>query len=303
VSGGAAERVRIAGVTPDRETYTAEAAGANAPLAEALRRVGRREALADERRAPFRARAAELADELFAKTDAASATGARIVVWSEGAAMVDARDEETLLARAAETARRRGILLAVSYVRLDTERAKVANVSTLVSPDGARPWRYEKTHPVPGMEACPAGPGVLPTAESRFGRLSTAICFDMAFPALLRQAGKSGASLVLVPSDDWREAQGTQAKLMPFRAVEGGFSVVRATTQGYSQSIDPYGREVRGASWYDAPGRSFLAEVPLAATGTLYARAGDAFGWLCLMGLAALVVLALRERARRLGTI
>ncbi len=88
---------------------------------------------------------------------------------------------------------------------------------------------------------------------------------------------------------------------MPFRAVEEGFSLVRATSQGISQAVDPYGRVLASLDYFAAPGESLSVTVPVGAVPTIYSRFGDVFGWVATAGLALLVLAALRGRALRVG--
>lgn len=46
--------------------------------------------------------------------------------------------------------------------------------------------------------------GILRYVDTPYGRLSTAICFDMDFPAFIRQAARAGVDIMLVPAFDWK---------------------------------------------------------------------------------------------------
>jgi apolipoprotein N-acyltransferase len=68
------------------------------------------------------------------------------------------------------------------------------------------------------------------------------------------------------------------------RGVENGYSVVRAGRESYLQAADSYGRVVARQRSAYFPGSRVVADVPLGpATPTLYSRAGNAFGWLCVV--------------------
>ena len=55
-------------------------------------------------------------EALFARSELAAGRGARLVVWNEGATLVEKSDEQAFIARGAEIARRRGIDLVLAYV-------------------------------------------------------------------------------------------------------------------------------------------------------------------------------------------
>ena len=64
----------------------------------------------------------------------------------------------------------------------------------------------------------------MPIVDSPYGRLANVICFDMDYPGMIRQAGQSGADLMLAPSDDWPAIDPSHSNVSAFRSVEYGFS-------------------------------------------------------------------------------
>ena len=156
---------------------------------------------------------------------------------------------------------------------------------------------YLKAKLVPGSSHV-VGDGTLPDVETSFGRLSSAICFDMDFPCLLSQAGRNGADILLAPSNDWTAVRAIHARMATVRAVEQGFNLVRPTKDGYSFSTDALGRTL---AWQntDRPGDHVLiANVPTSGVSTLYAAIGDVFSWLCIAGFLGLMGLALSSGSR-----
>jgi apolipoprotein N-acyltransferase len=73
---------------------------------------------------------------------------------------------------------------------------------------------------------------------------------------------------------------------------ENGAPLVRAAASGLSAAFDAWGR-VLAVSDFFAPGdRTMIAQVPVGHVGTLYAKTGDLFAWLCVAGLAVGVWIA-----------
>jgi len=132
-----------------------------------------------------------------------------------------------------------------------------------------------------------------------YGRAAVAICFDMDFPAFIREAGQAQADLLLVPANDWDEIKKIHFWMAAFRAVENGATMIRATSTGLSTVVDPFGRTLAVTDHFWPGARVMVAQVPIARTGTVYARVGDLFSWLCLL---ALVMLTVRGAARPPGS-
>ncbi len=288
----ASDVVRVAAITPRLPTYTVRGDAANQAVHAALSSVRRRTALPHPQWEAFRRRAASINEEMLAATANAARQGARLVVWSEGAGVVETQDEPALLARAAVVARNTGAWIELSYLGLNRRgSATFENKNVLIDASGRQVWTYQKTHPVPGMEACVPGEGRVPLATTPFGRVATVICYDADFPRLVRQA--AGADILLVPADDWREIAPMHASMARFRAVEQGLSIVRATSSGHSTVIDRYGR-VRTSRDYFSGSRTMIADVPRRGAPTVYTHIGDAFAWSCLAVFSVLLVRSAR---------
>ncbi|HLX10321.1 MAG TPA: nitrilase-related carbon-nitrogen hydrolase [Thermoanaerobaculia bacterium] len=239
----------------------------------------------------------KLEDGLLARADAEAAAGAKLVFWNEAALPVMKGDEARLVARGCRLARARRIYLGMAMGTIDPMAARwLDNKLVLIAPDGTVAWQYRKARPVPGGEAAHAVPsdGRLRTLDTPLGRLSTAICFDMDFPELLRQAGRAGAQVVLVPASDWPAIDPWHAQMAAFRAIEEGFSMVRQTHNGLSLAVDYQGHVLAHEDDLESASRSMVAEVPVAGARTPYALLGDLFAW-CAVG-AALVILILAAR-------
>lgn len=226
-------------------------------------------------------------DTLFQRTRLAAARGAQLVVWNEAATLVEPADEAALVARARAEARALKVDLVVAYgVLLGRAPLLIDNKYVFVTAEGEIAETYRKHHPVPG-EPSLRGEEPLRVIERPYGRVAGAICYDYDFPALARQHAQLGAELVVVPSSDWRGIDPVHSLMSRVRAIEGGFSVVRAVRWGSSAGFDAYGR-VRG--WMPVTednDRVLVMNIPVGRVETLYGVIGDAplaaaGGWLLI---------------------
>ena len=120
--------------------------------------------------------------------------------------------------------------------------------------------------------------------------LDIAICYDLDFPQLIRQAGKSGSSLLLAPANDWPAIKHMHATMARARAIENGLAILRPTSNGISIAVDPYGRIVSQVDYFQSRGGVLSAVVPVKPVATLYSSLGDLFAWLVLMGTLFLLI-------------
>ena len=253
----------------------------------------------DETRAAVRPRLEAGVAQLLARTETALAAGAKLVGWQETAARVLEEDRQATIDRAAALAERYGAAIQISlgvFTRAPA-RPYYLDQSILIDDKGKIAWSYDKTYPVIPGEAfvTPFGPGRLPTADTPLGRISTAICNDFHFPALIRQAGRARADIVMAPYNSLTPFEQQDAMVAVMRAVENGYAMVRATGNGASLIVDYQGR-ILGAQPYGEGGGVMIADLPRRGAATIYSRIGDAFVYLCAAGLAALAAVAWRRR-------
>ena len=130
-------------------------------------------------------------------------------------------------------------------------------------------------------------------------RLGAFICYESAFPNLVRQFTNAGATVLVNLSNDGyfghSAAREQHLKLVRMRAAENHRWILRATNDGITAMIDPAGREIARLPLYTQTSAVFgynsLTEI------TPYVRFGDWFAWLCLAGGAVLVAAQRRGRA------
>ena len=227
------------------------------------------------------------------------AFSAPLVVWPELPAPLYYYDDPKFRNLAASIARRGGYFLfgTVAYVG----EHRPLNTALLLGPDGSQVGRYDKIELVPFGEFVPplfsfvnritheAGdftPGrdinVLPAGKSRLGVF---ICYESAFPDLVRQFSARGANVLVNISNDsyfgHSEAHEQHLLLARMRAVENRRFLIRGTNDGISAVIDPAGRIIRRLPVYQQ--LASLAPYGLVEPSTFYARHGDWFAWGCLL--------------------
>lgn len=230
------------------------------------------------------------------QTRRAAADGAALVVWPEAATPfafeLDARAAEVRTA-----ARETGAHLLVGSTLIEpAPDYRYYNAAFLIEPSGATGGVYRKQRLVPFGEYVPlrealffvsplvegvagfsAGPGprTLPVGGTEVG---TAICYEIIYPALVRDLVRAGSELlVTITNDAWygRSAAPYQHfQQASMRAVEQGRYLVRAANTGISGIFDPYGRALFRTALFEPA--VVVGEVRLLDGLTVYGRIGDA---------------------------
>jgi apolipoprotein N-acyltransferase len=201
-----------------------------------------------------------------------------------------------------------------------TDRVKERNYNAafLVKPDGTVGAVYRKMHLVPFGEYVPlqsllffAGPIIGAVADfSPFTagtepvllpvgshRVSTAICYEVIYPDLIRRTVLDGSELLTtITNDAWygRSSAAYQHwDQAAMRAIEQGRYLARAANTGISGFVDPYGRVMTSAGLFEPA--ILVQDLRLLKERTVYNRIGDLVAWLSLAVTAA-ALLVVRRR-------
>jgi apolipoprotein N-acyltransferase len=195
------------------------------------------------------------------------------------------------------------------------------NSAVLLGPQGTELGRYDKIDLVPFGEFVPAAfsfvnritqeagdfaPGrdikVLPGAGNRMGVF---ICYESAFPDLVRQFTRQGADVLINLSNDAyfgrSEAREQHLLLVRMRAIENRRYIVRATNDGITAVIDPAGLIRKRLPQYKEA--AAVVRYGVVQTTTFYARHGDWFAWGCLAVSLVLAIFQLLKNSRNTGAV
>jgi apolipoprotein N-acyltransferase len=241
-----------------------------------------------------REKSLELGERLFQQSRQQAQAGADVIIWQEGAIIMHPGDEASFIeqARALAQEEKVSLLLGLYIIPEGFPKIKAENQAVWITPDGEVKWHYLKARPVPGMEQIVAGDGVIPVDQTGSSAIASVICFDMDHPAFIRQAGRSGTDVMLVPANDWPDIIPFHTYMASFRGIENGFSIVRAAANGFSAAFDYQGRTLAAAN-YSTTKQAMISHVPTHGVKTIYAVVGDLFAWLSIVGFVTLVGLAL----------
>ena len=185
------------------------------------------------------------------------------------------------------------------------------NSAVLIDKQGQRVYTYDKIHLVPfgEYEPFPLLQRVVANVSSEVGgfakgqqyavgklpsgySFATFICYEAIFPGEIRTFANDGAQLLVnISNDGWfgRSAAAEQhLRMVRVRAAENRRWIVRSTNNGFTASIDPYGRIYRPLP----PDVRAAANLPydFRTDKTIYTRFGDWFAWLCV-GISVILFL------------
>jgi apolipoprotein N-acyltransferase len=268
-----------------------------------------------------------ITDRYLTMTREALAQGATFVIWPESSTPFYFEHDLVRGGAIRRLATHAGATLLIGSDQIEpvkaaapTERVqqRFYNAAFLVKPDGTTGAVYRKMQLVPFGEYVPlqsllffAGPiigAVADFAPFTAGtapvplpvgshRASTAICYEVIYPNLIRRSVLDGSELLTtITNDAWygRSSAAYQHwDQASMRAIEQGRYLARAANTGISGFVDPYGRVMTKAGLFEPA--VLVQDLRFLTDRTVYNRIGDLVAWLSLT-LTATALLVARRR-------
>jgi apolipoprotein N-acyltransferase len=248
------------------------------------------------------ARANQIFETYLAMTREAANQGAQFVIWPESATPFFFEEDRAAGDRIRQLVRETGIELLFGSDQVEhTDPPRYYNAAFLIRRDGSTAAVYRKLHLVPFGEFVPlkrllffvgtlvegAGdftPGqAMVMLPAGFGTISTAICYEIIYPGLVRSSVLAGSRLLTtITNDAWygySSAPYQHFLQASMRAIEQGRYLARSANTGISGIVDPYGRVVQQSRIFERT--VMIGDVRMLDDRTVYGRIGDACAYMC----------------------
>ena len=238
--------------------------------------------------------------------------GASVVLWPESSTPFYFDEDRAGAEQVRALARHGKVSILVGSDQIDHgAETKYYNAAFLVQPSGRTDGVYRKIHLVPFGEYVPlkrvlffAAPLVEAVSDFSAGDrvallpldghlISTAICYEIVYPNLVRGFVGAGSELLTtITNDAWFGR--TAAPYQHFaqaamRAIENGRYLVRSANTGISGVVDPYGRVLSESKLFEPA--VLVGEARLLRESTLYSRTGDVFAYMSVAATLGLLAL------------
>jgi apolipoprotein N-acyltransferase len=268
------------------------------------------------------ARASAIFQEHLRMTRQAIGQGAQFILWPESSTPFYFEEDRpgAELVRATARDARVTMLFGSDQIewRMEGNKRiadKYFNSAFVLRPDGTTAGFYRKMHLVPFGEyvpykdllafaaplvenSGPFSPGVDPTLLPVNGHpVSVAICYEVVYPALIRQFVVRGSELLTtITNDAWfgsSSAPYQHFEQASMRAIEEGRYLVRSANTGISGIVDPYGHVLARTGIFQPA--VLIGEARFLQHSTFYARYGDVVAYAAAVMTLALVIVSRRR--------
>ena len=254
----------------------------------------------------------------LAMTRDAVRRGAEYIMWPESSTPFTFGHDPAGDAALRELAREVGVPILIGSDQIVANpELRMYNAAFLIGTDGNTLAVYRKVHLVPFGEFFPMqewltfaaplvrrflpftpGDGVVLLPVNGHPT-STAICYEVVFPSLMRDAVLQGSQmLTTVTNDGWygtSSAPYQHFEMASMRAIEEGRYLARAANTGISGVVDPYGRIVQASAIFEQVG--LVVEARLLNGRTIYSYVGDLAAY-AAMALTVMAIVLVGQRAK-----
>jgi len=261
-------------------------------------------------------RASAIFQDYVNMTRQAIGEGAQLVLWPESSTPFLFEEDLPAAAVVRTLAQQARVPIVFGSDQIERGRPdRFFNSAFLIRADGTTGGVYRKMHLVPFGEYVPfqrllffaaplteqAGtfsPGLDPALLPVDGhRISVAICYEVVYPALVRQFVAGGSELLTTITNDAWFGQ-TSAPVQHFqqaamRAIENGRYLVRSANTGISGIVDPYGRVLAQTPIFESA--VLLGDARFLRTSTFFSRHGDVLAYASVVATLVLLVAARRR--------
>jgi apolipoprotein N-acyltransferase len=268
-------------------------------------------------------RAASIFQDYLRMTRQSLREGAQLILWPESSTPFYFEEDQPAAEQVRTLARQARVPILIGSDQIewrdDNGRrvpGKFFNAAFLIRPDGSTAAVYRKMHLVPFGEYVPlkrllffAAPLVEAVSDFSAGekaellpldghRISTAICYEIVYPNLVRQFVAGGSELLTtITNDAWfgkTSAPYQHFEQASMRAIEQGRYLVRSANTGISGIVDPYGRVLERTSIFQQT--VLVGEARFLRASTFYSRHGDVLAYASMAATLLLIVAGSRRR-------
>lgn len=246
-------------------------------------------------------------------------SGDPLIIWAENSAPFFFNRDPVFRGALESLARQaRAYVVANTVTFIGGDISAPQNTAVVLDPSGSVILEYHKIHLVPMGEYVPGWlhwtrmskmtsevsdfvPGrIFTSARTPDGSLTVFICYEAIFPDLVRRLTPPGPGVLVNISDDaWygtSAARFQHLNMARFRAIENHRYLLRATNDGVTAVVDPYGRIVETAPLYRQT--ALAARFRYLSRRTFYTAHGDVCAWIAV-ALSALILAAGALRKKR----
>ena len=226
-------------------------------------------------------------DKLFM----ANYSNSQIMIFAEEAfGIINETNRKEMIDKTKELAKEYNMFI-VLPIDVEIKEKENRNEAVLISNKGEILYEYQKQNLIPLIESGYFEDMDKPKViETDLGKLTIAICYDINFPYFINSLSRKHFDILLIPSWDWIGIAEFHSNNAKFRAIEGGFNLIKNTINGITISFDAKGRALSYHIGRDYSDYFLISTVNKKGIKTLYSYIGFLFNFLYILAFFIILI-------------
>ena len=216
----------------------------------------------------------------------------QIINYAEEAFFIESKeDKEEIITKTCEYAKKYSIFVVLCLDYYGDEKGAI-NEALLISDEGEVLYDYHKQNLIPKMESeYYEDLEELKAIDTKYGRISIVICYDINFPNFINSLSRKHIDLLFAPAWDWDSIAEWHSNDARYRAIEGGFNLIKNTANGVIITTDDRGRALSYFIARDNEDYNVVSTVRIKGSKTLYSYIGEFINYFYLVALILVLIL------------
>ena len=232
----------------------------------------------------------EYYDYINNRLEMANSSNCQFMIFAEEAFAIIKKDREKIINKVKELAEKYNIFV-VLPLDIEEDELHNTNEAILISEKGDVLYNYQKQHLIPYIEKdYYENMDKVEVIDTKYGKLTTVICYDINFPYFLNLLSRKHFDLLLVPSWDWEGIAEYHSNELKYRAIEGGFNAIKNTANGITISNDAKGRTLTYYREKDYEDYFVISTVNRKGVKTLYSYIGFLFNYIYIISIICILI-------------
>jgi apolipoprotein N-acyltransferase len=220
----------------------------------------------------------------------ASKSGAVMITYAEEAFAIDEDDFENMVDNVKNLAKDKHIFVVLS-LDIRYKNDSYIDCAILISDNGEVLYNYHKQHFVPFMESeYTKWNNDIKRVNTSFGYVGIVICYDIDFPWYINSLVKKPIDLLIIPSWDYPGIAEYHSKETRYRAIEGGFNVIKNTADGIVSAYDVKGRMITYHPVKDCEDYFVITTINIIGFETFYSYFEYFINYLYIVGIIGVLI-------------
>ena len=215
---------------------------------------------------------------------------ADIMIYAEEAFAIYSENKTNIIEEVQKLAEMYNIFVLLP-LDISYDESNNTNEAILISDKGEILYNYQKQHLIPYIEKdYYENMDKVEVINTDLGIITVAICYDINFPYFLNSLSRNHFDLLLVPSWDWDGIAEFHSNEAKYRAIEGGFNLIKNTANGIVISNDYKGRTLSYYIGKDCEDYFVISTVNKKGVKTLYSYIGFLFNYSYIIAFIVVLI-------------